>query len=139
VIGQGSKIDNLVMIAHNCEVGRHNLLAALVGFAGSVTTGDYVVCAGQVGIADHVHLGSQTILAAQSGVPKSLAGNTTYLGSPALPDHEQHRQYVAIRKLPRMREQLNELAADVKEIQLQIQAMMDESGRSDGDCSASAA
>ncbi|MDQ3332684.1 MAG: UDP-3-O-(3-hydroxymyristoyl)glucosamine N-acyltransferase, partial [Planctomycetota bacterium] len=54
VIGDGTKIDNNVVIAHNCELGRHNLLVSQVGFAGSVTTGDYVVCAGQVGIADHV-------------------------------------------------------------------------------------
>ncbi len=56
LIARGTKIDNLVMVAHNCQLGQHNILASQVGFAGSVTTGDYVVCAGQVGVADHVRL-----------------------------------------------------------------------------------
>ncbi len=86
IIGQGTKIDNLVMIAHNCELGQHNVLASQVGFAGSVTTGDYVVCAGQVGIADHVHLGTGSVLAAQAGVHKSLAGGKVYFGGARQPD-----------------------------------------------------
>lgn len=138
VIGRGTKIDNLVMIAHNCELGQHNLLAGQTGFAGSVTTGDYVVCAGQVGIADHVHLGDQAILGAQSGVPKSVKGHTTYLGSPVLPDREQHRQYVAIRKLPQLREEFRELEGQVKQIQAQIQRLLSHPGLADGDASESA-
>ena len=55
VIGEGTKIDNLVMVAHNCHIGRHNMLCSQVGIAGSTTTGDYVVMAGQVGVRDHVH------------------------------------------------------------------------------------
>ncbi|HEY2251196.1 MAG TPA: UDP-3-O-(3-hydroxymyristoyl)glucosamine N-acyltransferase, partial [Planctomycetaceae bacterium] len=56
VIGEGTKLDNLIMIGHNCQLGRHNAFASQVGLAGSVTTGEYVRCAGQVGVADHVHL-----------------------------------------------------------------------------------
>lgn len=64
VIGTGTRIDNQVMIGHNCQIGRHNLLVSQVGLAGSVTTGDYVVVAGQAGIADHVHLGDRAIVGA---------------------------------------------------------------------------
>ena len=62
VIGEGTKIDNLVMIAHNCRIGRHNLICSQVGIAGSTTTGDYVVMAGQVGVRDHVHIGDRAVL-----------------------------------------------------------------------------
>ncbi len=57
-IGDGTKIDNQVMIGHNCRIGRHNMICSQVGIAGSTTTGDYVVMAGQVGIRDHVHIGA---------------------------------------------------------------------------------
>ena len=107
-------------MAHNCELGQHNILTSQVGLAGSVTTGDYVVCAGQVGVADHVHLGTKAVLAAQSGVPKSLAGGITYFGSPAQPIDEMRKQMMAARKLPKMREQLRELAARSRSIQAQI-------------------
>ena len=61
-IGEGTKIDDLVMVAHNCRIGRHNMLCSQVGIAGSTTTGDYVVMAGQVGVRDHVHIGSRAVL-----------------------------------------------------------------------------
>ncbi|MGH7130041.1 MAG: UDP-3-O-(3-hydroxymyristoyl)glucosamine N-acyltransferase, partial [Planctomycetaceae bacterium] len=66
VIGRGTKIDNMVQVAHNCELGPHNILAAQVGFAGSVTTGEYVVCAGQAGVRDHLRLGDRCTIAALS-------------------------------------------------------------------------
>ena len=68
-IGAGTKIDNLVQIGHNCQIGRHNLFVSQVGIAGSCSTGDYVVMAGQVGVADHVHIGDRVLIGAQSGVP----------------------------------------------------------------------
>ena len=106
IIGAGTKIDNLVMVAHNCELGHHNLLASQVGFAGSTTTGDYVVCGGQVGVADHVHLGSGAIFGAKCGVHRDMSGGQTYLGAPASPIDETRRQLMAIRKLPDMRKSL---------------------------------
>ncbi len=138
LIGRGTKIDNLVMVAHNCELGRHNILASQVGFAGSVTTGDYVVCAGQVGIADHVHVGTKAVLAAKAGVPKSVAGGKTYFGSPAQPIEDARKQMMAVRKLPKMREQLRELARQIRTIQSQIAALHNPSEATD-DSSASAA
>ncbi len=67
-IGEGTKIDNLVMIAHNCRIGKHNLICSQVGIAGTSSTGDYVVMAGQVGVRDHVHIGARAVLGAMAGV-----------------------------------------------------------------------
>lgn len=120
VIGEGTKIDNNVVIAHNCRLGRHNLLVSHVGFAGSVTTGDYVVCAGQVGIADHVHVGTGAIIGAKCGVHKDLPGGKTYLGAPAAPIEEATRAVMALQKLPQMRQTLRELERQVAAIRKQL-------------------
>lgn len=119
-IGTGSKIDNQVMVAHNCELGPHNILVSQVGFAGSVTTGAYVVCAGQVGVADHVHLGDGAVLGAKTGVHKNLPGGETYLGAPAVPESEAIRQVMAARKLPEMRSQLKQLEKQLQKLQQHI-------------------
>ena len=88
VIGEGTKIDNQVMIAHNCRLGRHNLICSQVGIAGSTTTGDYVVMAGQVGVRDHVHIGDRAVLGAKAGVSNDVAADMQMLGAPALPLRE---------------------------------------------------
>lgn len=120
VIGLGTKIDNNVVIAHNCRLGRHNLLVSQVGFAGSVTTGDYVVCAGQVGVADHVNIGAGVILGAKAGVHKDLPGGKTYLGAPAAPIAETTRAVMALQKLPQMRQTLRDLERQVAELRKQV-------------------
>ena len=116
VIGQGSKIDNLVMIGHNCELGRHNMIVSQVGFAGSVTTGDYVVCAGQVGIADHVHLGTRSVLGAKAGVHKDVPAGERQIGVPAIPEADCRRVVMAQHKLPEMRHLLKALERQVEEL-----------------------
>ncbi len=116
VIGRGTKLDNLVMIAHNCEIGRHNLFVSQVGLAGSVTTGDYVVCAGQVGIADHVHLGTGSVLGAKAGVHKDVPAGERQIGVPAIPEAECRRVVMAQLKLPEMRQQLKALERQVEEL-----------------------
>ena len=108
-IGAGTKIDNLVQIAHNCQIGRHNLFAAQVGIAGSVTTGDYVVMAGQVGIADHCRIGDRTMLGAKSGVHNDIPADQKMLGVPATPVGDQLRILSCLDKLPEMRKELREL------------------------------
>jgi UDP-3-O-[3-hydroxymyristoyl] glucosamine N-acyltransferase len=112
-IGEGTKIDNLVMIAHNNQIGRHNLLCGQVGIAGSCKTGDYVVMAGQAGIKDKTEIGDQVIVGAQAGVHRNIPSNTQVLGSPAIPLREQRRLFQVIARLPEMHKQLRELAAQV--------------------------
>jgi UDP-3-O-[3-hydroxymyristoyl] glucosamine N-acyltransferase len=124
VIGEGTKLDNLVMIGHNCELGRHNAMAAHVGVAGSVTTGDYVVCAGQVGIADHVHIGEKCVLGSKSGVPKDIPPGGTYFGIPAQEATEAMKSIMAVRKLPSMRQSLRELEAKTTALAKQVAALM---------------
>jgi UDP-3-O-[3-hydroxymyristoyl] glucosamine N-acyltransferase len=109
VIGEGTKIDNLVMIAHNCRIGRHNLICSQVGVAGSTTTGDYVTMAGQVGVRDHVHIGAGAVLGAKAGVSGDVRDGVHMLGTPAVPEREQKLLFATISKLPEMRKQLREL------------------------------
>ena len=120
VIGRGTKIDNNVVIAHNCRLGEHNLLVSQVGFAGSVTTGDNVVCAGQVGVADHVHIGTGAMVGAKAGVHKNLAGHQNYLGAPAAPIAEATRSVMALQKLPQLRKTVRDLERQVAELKASL-------------------
>jgi UDP-3-O-[3-hydroxymyristoyl] glucosamine N-acyltransferase len=109
IIGKGTKIDNLVQIAHNVEIGEGSLLIAQVGIAGSSKLGNYVVLAGQVGVAGHLKIGNQVIVAAQAGVMTDIPDGGTWLGSPARPDKEAKRQLIAIRYLPDLLKRVAEL------------------------------
>lgn len=122
VIGSGTRIDNHVMIAHNCQIGRHNLIVGQVGFAGSSSTGDYVVCAGQVGIADHVHLGTGAIVGAKAGVHRDLPGGQTYLGAPAGPVAETTKQLMALRRLPEIRDTVRKMEKELDSIRIRLQS-----------------
>jgi UDP-3-O-[3-hydroxymyristoyl] glucosamine N-acyltransferase len=115
-IGEGTKIDNLVMIGHNCHIGRHNLLCSQVGIAGSCQTGDYVVLAGQVGLADHVTLGDHVVVGAQAGVMENLAGDQVYLGSPATTQRDQMQIMAVQRRLPEMRREVKTLRREVEHL-----------------------
>lgn len=121
-IGEGTKIDNQVMIAHNCQIGRHNLLCSQVGIAGSCRTGDYVILAGQVGLKDHITLGDQVIVGAQAGVMDDCPGNEIYLGSPATPQREQMQIMAVERRLPEMRRELKNLRRDLQQLQKQLES-----------------
>lgn len=99
IIDDGTKIDNLVMIAHNCRIGKHNLICSQVGIAGSCRTGDYVVLAGQVGIGDHIDIGTGATLAAKSGVMNHVPAKSVYMGIPATPLKEQMKTFAVINKL----------------------------------------
>jgi len=100
VIGKGTKIDNLVQIAHNVQIGEHCLIIAQVGIAGSTRLGNYVVLAGQVGIGGHLKIGNQATIGAQSGVMTDVPDKATWLGAPAQPDRQFKRQVIAIQRLP---------------------------------------
>ena len=115
-IGEGTKIDNQVMIGHNCQIGKHNLICAQVGIAGSSSTGDYVVIAGQVGIKDHVHIGDRVVIAAKSGIMSDVRAEQVIMGTPAIPIKE-HMQLVAVQiRLPEMRNQMRELCNEVESL-----------------------
>jgi UDP-3-O-[3-hydroxymyristoyl] glucosamine N-acyltransferase len=108
-IGAGTKIDNLVMIGHNCQIGRHNLIVSQVGIAGSCSSGDYVVIAGQVGIADHVHIGDRSIIGAKAGVTKDVPPEQRMLGAPATPEYDQKRILMSLERLPELRKELRRI------------------------------
>ena len=99
VIGEGTKIDNLVQIAHNVQIGRRCVFAAQTGISGSCVVGDHVMMGGQVGIADNVTIGDGAAIAAQSGVAASLAGGGRYAGSPAIPAREWMKGASTLRRL----------------------------------------
>jgi|TARA_B110000037_G_scaffold29139_1_gene34871 UDP-3-O-[3-hydroxymyristoyl] glucosamine N-acyltransferase len=101
-VGHGTKIDNLVQIGHNCEIGQHCILCAFVGLAGTTKLGDFVVLAGQVGTAGHLEIGDQSIVGGQAGVAKSLEGGKAYAGSPAIAFQAQRRIESYQRRLPEL-------------------------------------
>ncbi len=107
VIGEGSKIDNLIMIAHNCRIGRHCAIAGQVGMAGSVVLEDGVVLAGQVGLGDHTRVGAGARMGARSGTGSAivLEGGQDYGGAPAKPVREWAREIHALARLAKQRKQ----------------------------------
>jgi UDP-3-O-[3-hydroxymyristoyl] glucosamine N-acyltransferase len=116
VIGEGTKIDNLVHVAHNVVMGRHCLVMGQVGFAGSTTLGDYVVVASQSGIADHLKLGHQAIVGAKSGVMRDIPDGGRVLGIPAAPDRQAKRRMIAMQHLPDLLHRMRELEIQVQEL-----------------------
>ncbi|QDU58628.1 UDP-3-O-(3-hydroxymyristoyl)glucosamine N-acyltransferase [Aeoliella mucimassa] len=116
-VGDGTKIDNLVQVAHNCQIGRHNLLCAQVGIAGSTTTGDYVVMAGQVGVRDHVHIGEGARIGAMAGVSNDIAPGVVAFGAPATPERDQKILLASLAKLPELRKQFKQLQKAVRELE----------------------
>jgi UDP-3-O-[3-hydroxymyristoyl] glucosamine N-acyltransferase len=99
-IGRGTKIDNLVQIAHNVVIGEHCLVIAQVGIAGSSRLGNYVILAGQVGVAGHLKIGNQVTVGAQSGLMYDCADGEKWMGSPARRDRDFKRQFIALQHLP---------------------------------------
>jgi UDP-3-O-[3-hydroxymyristoyl] glucosamine N-acyltransferase len=109
LIGKGTKIDNLVQIAHNVSVGEHCLVVAQVGVAGSTKIGQYTTLAGQVGIAGHLKIGNKVTIAAQSGVMHDVPDGGKWLGAPAQPDRQAKRQMIALQHLPDLLRRVSEL------------------------------
>jgi UDP-3-O-[3-hydroxymyristoyl] glucosamine N-acyltransferase len=116
-IGDGTKIDNLVQIAHNCRIGRHNLICSQVGIAGSTTTGDYVVMGGQAGVRDHVHIGHRAMLSAMAGVTNDVPDGAAMMGIPATPERLQKLKQAALTKLPEMRREFKALRRAMAELE----------------------
>ena len=115
-VGRGTKIDNLVQIAHNVELGRHDILIAQVGISGSVKIGDGVMIGGQAGVVDHVEIGDGAMIGAGSGVDRDVQPGRAVSGRHAF-DHEQNLRSAALyRRLPEMRRQLAALQKKLDEL-----------------------
>jgi UDP-3-O-[3-hydroxymyristoyl] glucosamine N-acyltransferase len=123
IIGEGTKIDNLVHIAHNVVIGRHCMIMGQVGFAGSTQLGDYVVVASQSGIADHLKLGNQAVVGAKSGVMRDVPDGGRVLGIPASPDRQAKRQLIAMQQLPDMIHRMRELEKQVEQLAAKCAAL----------------
>jgi UDP-3-O-[3-hydroxymyristoyl] glucosamine N-acyltransferase len=100
IIGKGTKIDNLVQVAHNVEIGEHTILCSQVGVAGSAKLGSYCVLAGQVGIAGHLKIGNQVTIGSKAGVMHNIPDGESWLGIPAQPDRQAKRMMIALQRLP---------------------------------------
>lgn len=120
VIGQGTKIDNLVHIAHNVTIGRHCLILGQVGFGGSTRVGDYTVVASQSGVADHLKIGSQATIGAKSGVMRDIPDGGKVLGYPAAPDKQAKRQMIAAQQLPEVIRRMHDLEKQVAELSAKL-------------------
>ncbi len=114
IIGEGSKLDNNIQVAHNVIVGKYCLFASQVGIAGSTTIGDYVTLAGQVGVVDHISIGDRCVVASKSAVMQSLKPGSFYSGIPARPHSERKRQDVVIKKLPDILMRLRKLEKELE-------------------------
>ena len=108
-IGEGTKIDNLVQIAHNVVIGKHCLIVAQTGIGGSTKVGEYTTLAGQVGVVGHIEIGPKSVVAAKAGVINNLDGGKQYMGFPAIPDREAKRQIIALQKLPELIKRIKKL------------------------------
>jgi UDP-3-O-[3-hydroxymyristoyl] glucosamine N-acyltransferase len=104
VIGEGTKIDNLVQIAHNVKIGKHCIIVSQAGIAGSAVIGDNTIVSGQAGIIDHIKIGKNAVIIAQSGIMKEVKDGEIMFGSPAKPYRQAMKTQAMINKLPQMYE-----------------------------------
>lgn len=112
VIGEGTKIDNLIQIAHNVKIGKHNVIAAQAGIAGSTTLGDWNMIGGQTGIVGHITIGNKVSVQAQSGVNSNAQDGEVLYGSPAIAAGDFRRSYVHFKNLPQLAKRIAELEAN---------------------------
>ena len=120
VIRRGVKLDNLIQIAHNCEVGEHTVMASQVGLAGSSAVGKWCRFGGQVGIGGHLTIGDRVEMAGQTGVLGNVASGTALMGSPGMPLREAMRSFVIQPKLPDMYRRLQALEKELAELKKQL-------------------
>jgi UDP-3-O-[3-hydroxymyristoyl] glucosamine N-acyltransferase len=120
VIGQGTKIDNLVQIAHNVVIGDNSIIVAQVGISGSTTIGRNVTLAGQVGVVGHIEIGDNVVVMAQSGVSKSIPPQTTVWGYPAKPEKAAKRVNACVHNLPRLYNTVAELKKKIEELESKL-------------------
>lgn len=116
VIHKGVKLDNLIQVAHNVEIGENTVMSAQVGIAGSTKIGSWCMFGGQVGLAGHITIGDKTFLGAQSGVPGNIKGNETLIGTPPMKPKDYFRSQAIFRRLPEMYKQMAEMQKEIEEL-----------------------
>jgi UDP-3-O-[3-hydroxymyristoyl] glucosamine N-acyltransferase len=119
-IGKGTKLDNLVQVAHNVVVGQHTVLVAQSGIAGSTHVGHWVTCAGQSAIAGHLTIGDGAVVTGQAGAGKDVPPKAMVSGSPAVPTLEHHRGLVELHKLPELKLKVKALEARLAELEARL-------------------
>lgn len=121
-IGEGTKIDNLVQVAHSVKLGKHNILCGFTGIAGSTTTGDHVIFAANVGVSDHVRIDNGVVLGARTGVPpkKHLKEGMVYLGNPARPKDIAIEHELSVNRIPLMRKNIKTLKEEIALLKKQL-------------------
>jgi UDP-3-O-[3-hydroxymyristoyl] glucosamine N-acyltransferase len=117
VIRRGTKVDNLVQIAHNVSIGEDSIVVAQVGIAGSTVIGHHVMIGGQAGLSDHIEVGDQVMIAARSGVNRNLASNQIVSGAPVMPHETWVKAQAVIPLLPELRQQVRDLERRVRELE----------------------
>lgn len=118
-VRKGVKLDNLVQIAHNTDIGENTVMSAQVGVAGSTKVGQWCMFGGQVGVSGHITIGDRVLLGAQSGAPGSIESNQTLIGTPPMKKMTFFKSQALLRKLPEIYKQLNELQKEVDELRAQ--------------------
>lgn len=126
VIGNGTKIDNLVHIAHNCKIGANCILTAQTGIAGSVHLGQSVILGGQAGLKDHVHIGDGAIIMAQAGVFGNIPPQSIVSGYPARSHRQRLRQEAAYEELPMLMKRVKLLEKQISELQQRMEDQKEE-------------
>ncbi len=116
IIRKGVKLDNLIQVAHNCEIGENTVMSAQVGIAGSTKIGSWCMFGGQVGLAGHIQIGDKVFLGAQSGVPGNIKSDQTLIGTPPMEPKAYFKSQAIFRKLPELYKQINELQKQVDEL-----------------------
>ena len=116
IIHQGVKLDNLIQVAHNCEIGENTVMSAQVGMAGSTKIGAWCMVGGQAGFAGHIHVADKTFIGAQSGVISNTKGNEQLIGSPAMDPKAFFKSMAVLKHLPDMYRQLNALQKEIDEL-----------------------
>ena len=119
-IRKGVKLDNLVQIAHNTDIGENTVMSAQVGVAGSTKVGQWCMFGGQVGLAGHIVIGNKVFLGAQSGVPGNIKDNQQLIGTPPMKQRPYFKSQAVFRRLPELYKQINDLQKQVEELQKQI-------------------
>ncbi len=116
IIGEGTKVDNLVQVAHNVVTGKHCLVVAQTGLAGSCELGNYVTVAAQAGVAGHIKVGDQAVLLGRTGAAKNLEGGQMYMGMPARPVKEEQKKLASLARLPKLLKEFKELKKSLSDV-----------------------